>query len=139
MKQLTLFIKTLAVSSLLLGLGTLALPNYAYAATEDCAPQKQLIGSEASARTCCPPGTENSATDCFFAKYITPAVNVLSVLVGVIVVLSIIAGGLQYSASGADPGKVTAAKKRISNAILALIGFLFLSALIQWLVPGGIL
>jgi Na+/phosphate symporter len=65
-------------------------------------------------------------------------INVLSALVGVIVVIMIIVGGIQYSAAGDDPQKVAAAKSKITNALLALFLFIFMYALLQWLVPGGI-
>lgn len=71
-------------------------------------------------------------------KYIQPFVNFLAALVGVGVVVSIVIGGIQYSSSAGDPSKVTAAKKRIFNAIVALITFLFLYALLNFLIPGGL-
>lgn len=126
---------SMAVLGALLGLVS-AVP--VFAATADCpSGQAHLVADEASAATCCPAGTENSAKTCFVAKYINPVVSLLSALVGVVVVISIIAGGLQYSSAGSDPNKVGAAKKRIANAVIALIGFIFLFALMQWLIPGG--
>ncbi|MGB4759507.1 MAG: hypothetical protein WBP26_05645 [Candidatus Saccharimonadales bacterium] len=73
-----------------------------------------------------------------YTKYINPLVRLLSAAVGVVVVASIVIGGVQYSAAGSDPQKVAEARKRISNAILALVVFIFLSAFLQWLIPGGI-
>jgi hypothetical protein len=71
-------------------------------------------------------------------SYINPFVNFLSALVGVGVVTSIIIGGIQYSSSGGDPSKVTAAKNRIRNAIVALIAFLLLYGMLNFLIPGGL-
>ena len=71
-------------------------------------------------------------------KYINPFINFMAALVGIAVVVSIIVGGIQYSSSAGDPQKVTLAKNRIRNAIIALVTFLFLYALLQFLVPGGI-
>lgn len=65
------------------------------------------------------------------------ALNFLSAVVGIVVIGSIILGGIQYSASHGDPGAVSKAKKRIVNAFLALIAYMFLYAFLQWLVPGG--
>lgn len=73
------------------------------------------------------------------STYINPAINFASALVGVAVVASIIIGAIQYGSSAGDPQKATAAKNRIRNSIIALLTFLFLFALINFLVPGGLL
>ncbi len=72
-------------------------------------------------------------------KYIDPFINVLASAVGVVVTISIVVAGIQYASSNGDPGKMQAAKKRIINAIIALVGFFLLYAVLQWLVPGGLL
>lgn len=66
-------------------------------------------------------------------------VNVMSAAVGVIVIIMIVLGGIQYSAAGGNPNATAAAKKRILNAILALVAYFMLFMAFQWLVPGGIL
>lgn len=89
--------------------------------------------------SCCP-GTGNpSAMECLLSKYINPVINLLSAGIGVAIVISLVAAGIQYSGSAGDPGKVSAAKQRIFNALLALAGFIFLYAFLQWVVPGGLL
>ncbi len=65
-------------------------------------------------------------------------VNVLSGLVGVVVVGTIILGGIQFATAGDKAEAVSAAKKRIVNGVLALVVFLFIFAFLQWLIPGGI-
>lgn len=65
-------------------------------------------------------------------------VNFLSAGVGIVVVAMIMVGGIQYSIAGDNPQKVTDAKKRIANALIALVVFLFIFAFVQWLIPGGI-
>jgi hypothetical protein len=88
--------------------------------------------------SCCP-GTGNpTAMQCLMAKYVNPVVNLLATMVGVIVVASIVSAGIQYSASQGDPGKVSAAKQRITNSLLALVGFVFLYGFLQWVIPGGL-
>ena len=72
-------------------------------------------------------------------KYINPFIVFMSALVSVAVVASIIIGGIQYSSSAGDPGKAAAAKDRIRNAIIALIVFIALDAMLNFLLPGGIL
>lgn len=70
-------------------------------------------------------------------SYINTAIDVLSAGVGIVVVIMIIVGGIQYSAAGGDAQKVAAAKSKIFNALLALVAYLFLAAVLQWLIPGG--
>jgi hypothetical protein len=72
-------------------------------------------------------------------NFINPFINLLAALVGVAVTISIVVGGIQYSNSGGDAQAVAAAKARIRNAIIALITFIFLWALLDFLIPGGLL
>lgn len=65
------------------------------------------------------------------------AINVLTAAIGLIATVVIIWAGIEYASSGGDPGKAAQARKRIMNAVLALIMFIFLWALLQWLVPGS--
>lgn len=71
-------------------------------------------------------------------KNINAAINLLSGLVGVIVVIMVIIGGIQYMTAGGNPQAVATAKKRITNAILAIVALLFMYSFLQWLIPGGI-
>ncbi|HEX5744475.1 MAG TPA: hypothetical protein VFX84_03455 [Candidatus Saccharimonadales bacterium] len=72
------------------------------------------------------------------ALYVNPLINVLSILVGLVVAASLILGGIQYSAAGSDPQKVSAAKSRISNTLMAFLAYAFLFAFLNFLIPGGI-
>jgi hypothetical protein len=65
-------------------------------------------------------------------------VNFLSAAVGVVVIGVIILGGIQYSLAGDNATALTAARKRITNGLIALFAFLFAWAFLQWLIPGGI-
>jgi hypothetical protein len=74
-----------------------------------------------------------------FDRYLNPFIRFLSIAVGLAVVIGILIGGLQYIASAGDPQKAAAGKKHIWNAVLALIVYLFLFAMLNFLIPGGIL
>lgn len=65
-------------------------------------------------------------------------VNVLAGLVGIVVVGTIIAGGVQYVAAGDKAEATAGAKKRIINGLTALGAFLFIYTFLQWLIPGGV-
>ena len=80
-----------------------------------------------------------SKDNCQIVKELLLIINVLSALVGVVVVASIIAGGIQYASAADEPAKLQAAKQRITNALIALAAFIFMFAFLQWVVPGGIL
>ncbi|MEK7603349.1 MAG: hypothetical protein AAB459_03845 [Patescibacteria group bacterium] len=71
-------------------------------------------------------------------KQINTIISALSAGIGIVIVIMIIVGGIQYSTAGGDSGKVTAAKSRIFNAVLALIAFFFMFGFLQWIVPGGL-
>lgn len=72
-------------------------------------------------------------------RYLNPAIRFLAGIVGIVVTISIVIGGIEYASSGDDPQKVSKARNRIMNAIIALVAFLFLYAMFEWLIPGGFL
>lgn len=107
-----------------------------------------FVAPSASAQTNTPTGANFqgdckedtvNASNCGIISYLLTAINALSALVGIVVVIMIVVGGIQYSASRDSPQMVSAARDRIRNAILGLIAYLFIYALLQYLVPGGIL
>lgn len=71
-------------------------------------------------------------------NYVDPLVTFLTAVVGVAVVISIIIGGIQYTSSAGDPSKAGAAKDRIRNAIIALVVYILLFGLLNFLIPGGL-
>lgn len=71
-------------------------------------------------------------------KLLEVGVNVLAIVVGIVAVINIIIGGIQYTASGGDPQKVKDARNRIYNTVYGIVAFVFLYAFMQWLIPGGI-
>jgi hypothetical protein len=54
-------------------------------------------------------------------KLLTNAVNIFSIIVGVVAVIMIIVGGLRYITSGGDSTKVSGAKNTLIYAIIGLI------------------
>lgn len=78
--------------------------------------------------------TGNPITD-----YLAAILSFLARGVGLVVVLMLIVGGIQYIASAGNPQGIEAAKKRLTNAIMALLLFIFMAAILNFLVPGGIL
>jgi hypothetical protein len=79
-----------------------------------------------------PPPSGNIIND-----YVNPFIKLLTAVIGVVIVMSVVVAGIQYSAAGGDPSGVAAAKKRITAAVIALIAYAFLLGFLRWLVPGG--
>lgn len=84
-------------------------------------------------------GEELNTENCGILYYAQKIIDVMTALVGVVVVIMIIVGGIQYSASRNDPGAVAAAKQKIVNAVIALLVYIFMWAFLQWIIPGGVL
>jgi hypothetical protein len=71
-------------------------------------------------------------------SYISPLIKVLSALVGIGVTISIVLGGIEYASSANDSQRVAAARRRIMNSVLVLIGYFLFYAFLGWVIPGGI-
>ncbi|GEM_PF-2850066 len=72
----------------------------------------------------------------FYLKQILFLVNSL---IGGIIILVLVIAGVQYIVSGGDPSNVKNAKGRIMNAVTALVLYLMMVAILNFLVPGGLL
>lgn len=59
--------------------------------------------------------------------------------VGIIITLSIVISGIQYTSAQGDTNTVTKARMRIFNAVIALLLYVFAFALLNYLVPGGLI
>ena len=71
-------------------------------------------------------------------KDINTIVNFLSAGVGIVVVATIITGGIQYTLAGDSPEATSKAKQRITNGLIALVAYLLIFTFVQWLIPGGV-
>lgn len=93
----------------------------------------------AVANDCTVPYTQLNKDNCKIIGYIIIGTNALSAIAGVVIASSIVAAGIQYSSAGSNPQKVAAARQRMINSVLALLIFAFGYAVVQWLVPGGVI
>ncbi len=71
-------------------------------------------------------------------KDLNKIVAFLSAGVGIVVTGAIIVGGIQYTLAGDNSTATQAAKKRITDGLIALVAFIFTFAFLQWLIPGGL-
>ncbi len=143
MKMLRLLILAIVASACI---GLVSTPSQAYAATcaDPSSTEASDDGVERVQRDSCDPalggGDCANVSDCGLIKtYLNPAIRFIAAFFGVAVVIAIIYGGIQYGSSGGDPQKVASGKKWIINAIVALVAFFFLYALLNFLIPGGII
>jgi uncharacterized protein YqhQ len=116
--------KKICLVALLFSFLWTALPAYAAPATADNQAQNAAL--------------DKSLQKNPIIRDIQDIVDFLSAGVGLVVVAMIILGGIQYSIAGDNSQKITDAKKRIANALIALLVFIFLFAFVQWLIPGGV-
>jgi uncharacterized membrane protein YraQ (UPF0718 family) len=128
---------------LLFGIGLLLTPFLAYA---DNCPDGTNTDTGCSGTYTCSSDTASSASaaeNCVagdpITTYLQDTVDFLSALVGVVVVGTIIVGGIQYSLAGDNAQAVGAAKQRIVNGLIALVAFMLIAAFLQWIIPGGLL
>ena len=64
-------------------------------------------------------------------------IRFLSNGVGIVVIASIVFGGIQYIASGGDPNSTNKAISRIRSSIIALMIYIFAYAILNYLIPGA--
>jgi hypothetical protein len=82
---------------------------------------------------------ELNSENCGIVGYMVIAINLLSALAGMAIVFSIMFAGYQYMTARDNAGQIQQARQRIIWAISALLIFIFSYALLNFLVPGGIL
>ncbi len=75
----------------------------------------------------------NPITDLAFALF-----RLLSAGVGILVIGSVVVAGIQYTTSRGNPQSTEAAIKRITSSFTALVIYMFIFAIANFLVPGGL-
>ena len=61
-----------------------------------------------------------------------------SVGVGIVIVISLILAGIQYSTAEGNPESAQKAKLRVQNTVIALAIYIFAFSILQFLIPGGL-
>ncbi len=119
--------------SLSLGLSLLA-PMAVLAGSGDIATDKCVKVAVGIGGQDCIDNTGNGA----IVTYLQLFLKFLSGGIGLVIVLMIVIGGVQYITSAGDPSLVKKAKERIVNALTALMLFILAYAILNFLIPGGI-
>lgn len=94
--------------------------------TEDCNGVDIAIGVG------CDPSTDNPITG-----YANAIINFLAAGVGLVVIIMVATGGVQFMIAGGNPQATQVAIKHITDAFIGLLFFIFLYAFLQWIIPGG--
>ncbi len=89
-------------------------------------------------KTCSDGSSGTGLQDNCIVKYVQILIDFLAAGAAIVAVGAIIFGGIQYMTGGDNPQALSAAKERITNAIIAFVAFLFLFAFLEWLIPGGV-
>jgi cytochrome bd-type quinol oxidase subunit 2 len=79
----------------------------------------QLNFNAIGGTTSCQAGNENGNSS--FQALLTDAVNIFSLVVGIVAVIMIIVGGFKYITSGGESSKVSSAQSTILYAIVGLV------------------
>lgn len=80
----------------------------------------------------------STESDNVVLAYLVGIINFLALGVGIVATCMIIVGGIEYIIAGGVPQKLEKAKSLITNALIALVTFIFMYAILQWLIPGGL-
>ena len=111
------FVKTTAmVAAFLAPIATPAFVNAAADINSGLCAGENLSASSSADCT-----TDSSAANSKVDSIIETAINLFSLVVGIVAVIMIIVGGLKYITSGGDSGNVTGAKNTILYAVIGLV------------------
>jgi hypothetical protein len=81
----------------------------------------------------------NPATGGAIVAYLILILKLVNELVGMVIILVLIIAGIQYITSVGDPTRIKSAKKRITQAITALVLYMLSIAILTFLIPGGLI
>lgn len=137
----TLIVIALSVSGSLAGAGLFAQPAFAATSTCDSGTSGTNVGNAAEGD--CAKETVYSfngkKTNVGIYDLLIEVFKFLNVAVGIAVVTGIIIGGIVYSTAGGSPAKVKKGGTIIGSAVGALLLYLLMYAIINFLLPKGTL
>ena len=105
---------------------------------EECGENEVEVSVEVGGNRCVQ-NSEDSLENNAIVVYLRYLIQFLTAGVGLVITIMIVVGGLQYITAGENSQKVQAAKQKIFNAVLALVLFILMYALLSYLVPVDIL
>lgn len=102
--------------------------------------EKTCGGVDTSIISCTEPGGEGSTIEQSGVWGVLKlAIQILSVGVGVLAVGGLLWGSILYASAGGGAEQTKKAKDIIKNVVIGLLLYIFMFAIVNFLVPGGIL
>ena len=71
--------------------------------------------------------------------FLRAIIKFASGLVGLVVIMMLIIGGIRYTTSAGNPKLVAAARMQIVNSIIGLVLFGLMLAILNFILPGGVI
>lgn len=68
--------------------------------------------------------------------YLQGIIKLMGVVIGLGLVLTLVVSGIQYSSSAGNPQQITKAKERIFNAVIGVLLYIMLAAILRYLIPN---
>lgn len=109
----------------------------AEASNEKCGKDEVEVSVGIDGVNCIPRG--DTAESNAIIQYLAWIIRFLAGGVGLVITLMIVVSGFEYIMARGSSEKIAHAKKRLTEAIEALILFILMSAILNFLIPGGIL
>ena len=81
-------------------------------------------------------GCDKSGGHGLIIDFLLGITRFLGEIIGIVVILMIIIGGIQYMTAQGNPQGIAAAKGRITSAITALVLYLMMWGILHYLLPG---
>lgn len=127
-KQLKRSLYVMGTAFLLCGVAyPAATNNYVYAGS----PQQEVCEGMGSGADCGNPVAGTNARNA-----VVLAINLLSLIGGVIAVIMVIIGGIKYTTSGGDTSKTASAKATIIAALIGLIVVALAQVIVQFVIKN---
>ncbi len=95
-------------------------------------------GGVTKTSNCVPNNSTDVAQNPIFV-WLTDIIAFLNVGVGIAVVAGIIYGAIVYTTAGGNPAQTKKAVGIITNSIVSLVLYIMLFAIVNFIVPGGVL
>ena len=83
-----------------------------------------------------PPGGYCSSNHNGIIDLVFAIIRFLSDGVGLVVIASVVIGGIQYIVSRGDPNATQTAIKRLTSSLIAFVVFIFAYAILNYVIPG---
>lgn len=84
-------------------------------------------------------GDKDKIEDTGVWKLLKLVVNIMTAGAGILALAGIVYGSVMYTTAGGNQEQVKKARGILTNVVIGVIAFAAMWALLQWLLPGGVL